>query len=63
MRQDLPNVDEKTRVNGSIFGSLNSTFIALIPKKDKSKTFSDYKPISLCNMIYKVITKIISNQI
>lgn len=39
---------------------LNSTYITLVPKHD---SFNDFRPISLCNMIYKIITKIIINQL
>ena len=39
--------------------SLNSTFIALIPKKDKPLSFVDFRPISPCNLVYKLISKII----
>ena len=38
----------------------NSTFIALIPKIDLPKSYEDFRPISLCNYIYKIIGKIIS---
>ena len=38
---------------------LNSTHIALIPKIQGSETLGNYRPISLCNTVYKVVTKII----
>ena len=42
---------------------MNNTFIALIPKKQKCEAFEDYIPISSCNMIYKVVAKIIAQRI
>ena len=39
--------------------ALNSTHIALIPKIQGLETLGNYRPISLCNTVYKVVTKII----
>ena len=38
---------------------LNCTHIALIPKIQGPETLGNYRPIILCNTVYKVITKII----
>jgi hypothetical protein len=40
-------------------GSYNSTFLALIPKVDCPDTFNEFKPISMCNFLYKIISKVI----
>jgi len=42
---------KESRMRGSIYGALNSTFIALIPKVSKTSSFDDYRPISLCNFL------------
>ena len=44
-------------------GSTNSSFLALIPKEKGAKNFSRFRPISLCNTGYKVITKIMANRL
>jgi hypothetical protein len=51
----LLDMVEDSRQKGSIIGSLNSTFLTLIPKKNKPVTFDDFRLISLCNLCYKVI--------
>ena len=38
---------------------LNRTLITLIPKIQSLETLNNYRPISLCNIVYKIITKII----
>jgi hypothetical protein len=39
--------------------SLNLTFIALIPKVNRLASFGDFRTIALCNICYKIITKIL----
>ena len=60
MGGDLLNAVECSRLSGRVTPSLNSTFLALIPKKDKPVSFVYFRPISLCNLVYKLITKIIA---
>eukprot|EP00253_Pinus_taeda_P024025 PITA_24025 len=40
-----------------------SSHIALIPKEANPKSFDRFLPISLCNVSYKIITKIIANRL
>jgi hypothetical protein len=49
--------------NGGNPETLNNTHICLIPKHNNPITPVDYRPIALCNVILKIITKTIANRI
>lgn len=42
---------------------LNHSHVVLIPRKRKPTTAAEFRPISLCNILYKLITKIIKNRL
>ena len=46
-------------MHGIVPRYLIETLISLIPKCQNPKSLSHYRPISLCNSIYKVVSKII----
>lgn len=42
--------------------SINETYIMLIPKNKSLTKVTEYHPISLCNITYKVIAKVLANK-
>ncbi|KAA3469841.1 reverse transcriptase [Gossypium australe] len=52
---DILNGQKEIRV-------INKTRIVLIPKIDNPKNMSHFRPISLCNVIYKIIAKVLVNR-
>ena len=40
---------------GYILKEINHTFIALIPKGSNAASVNQFRPISFCNVIYKII--------
>ena len=63
IKDDLLKVVLESQKSVKFLGAINSTFIMLIPNKQKNNSFDDNILISCCNMIYKIIAKIISQRL
>jgi hypothetical protein len=63
LKNDLLLVVRESQKEGRIHGPLNATFLCLIPKKQCPSSFEDYRTIACCNVIYKLISKIISRRL
>ena len=49
--------------SSTLLKSINHTFITLIPKVNNPESVAQFRPISLCNVIYKILSKVIVNRL
>ena len=61
------NLVTKTVLDFLNFGinppKFNETYIVLIPKINQTKRVTEYRPISLCNVIYNLAAKTLANKL
>jgi len=63
VKQDILNVVEDSMRNRTILKALKTSFISLIPKQDNALTPDKFQPIAFCNVVYKIISKVVANRL
>jgi hypothetical protein len=63
MRTDVIKGVQHFFQSGCMPNGVNDTAIVLIPKKNDPEVLKDFRPISLCNVIYKVVSKCLVNRL
>ena len=48
---------------GRMLSSVNLTYIVMIPNTKSPENLTQFRPISLCNVIYKTISKVLANRL
>lgn len=49
--------------SGEFAASINDTFLVFLPKVPCPESFKQFRPISLCTVVYKIITKVLVNRL
>lgn len=63
VEKDICNFTLHILNQGGLLNGINDTFITLISKIKEQKKLVDFMPISLYNMIYKIISKTLANRL
>lgn len=62
VKSDIISIVSQFFTSGIINPQLKHTNITLIPKKKNPIFMTDLRPISLCNVVYKIISKVFANR-
>lgn len=63
IKQDVSKAVLNFFSSGRLLKEVNRTYIVLLPKGEDTKNIKGFRPISLCNFIYKIISKILTNRL
>lgn len=58
---DVVNYYKQFFETGRLAANANNTYVVLIPKKVNPDNMKDLRPITLCNVLYKIVAKVCAN--
>jgi hypothetical protein len=63
LRNEVIRAVREFFTSGVMAEGANTTAIVIIPKKEQAENLKDFRPISLCNVIYKIVSKCMVNHL
>ena len=63
MKYDVTNAVLSWLNKGTLPDPINHTLITLVPKVDNPELVTEFRPISLCNVLYKIYSKVLANRL
>lgn len=61
--RELTEAVEEFFISGQLLQQWNNTAITLVPKKPNADKITDFRLVSCCNMVYKVISKLLARRL
>jgi hypothetical protein len=63
LKEDIVKAVQVFFSSGVLPAEVNETAIVLIPKKNNPEELKDFRPISMCNVVFKIISKCLVNRL
>ena len=63
VKGDITNTILSFLNSGSLPSPINHTFVTLIPKIKNPERVIEFRPISLCNVLYKIFSEVLENRL
>ena len=63
VKGDITNTILSFLNSGSLPSPINHTFVTLIPKIKNPERVTEFRPISLCNVLYKIFSEVLENRL
>lgn len=63
LAEEVVEIAEEVRINQRVWPGINATLLALIPKTNQADQADGFRPISLCNVIYKIVASIVAQRL
>ena len=63
VKEEVLKIVEEPMSKKGVLKAFNATFLTLIPKEEGADSLGKFRPIALCNVIYKIISKVIVNHL
>ena len=63
VKEEIWEVVEQSTKKGQVLKAFNVNFLSLIPKEHGEDSPGKFMPISLCNVVLKIITKVMANRL
>eukprot|EP00253_Pinus_taeda_P021717 PITA_21717 len=60
---EVLEVVEEARINQIIWPGINSTLLTLIPKTNQADQAEGFRPIAVCNVIYKIVALVVAQRL
>ena len=63
IKDEVWKIVEDSKKDIGVLKAFNAKFLTLIPREDGADSPGKFRPIALCNAIYKIITKVVANRL